>query len=80
MLASFRCNGNGGLWLAVGHATLAPDVSPAEGVINIYEWQPPLGTILDPNTSLNVFTYAGTTGPTWGWLFCWAEMPVSWLG
>lgn len=68
-----------GYGIAVGHATLAPDVSPAEGVINIYEWQAPVGTILDPNTSLNVFTSAATTGPTWGWHFVWAEIPASWL-
>ena len=68
-----------GYGIAIGHATLAADVSPAEGIINIYEWQPPAGTMLDPGTSLNVFTYAGTTGPTWGWVFAWAEMPLAWL-
>ena len=68
-----------GYGIAVGHATLAPDVSPAEGVINIYEWQAPVGCILDPNTSLNVFTVAASTGPTFGWHFVWAELPLSWM-
>ena len=64
---------------AVGHVTLAADVSPAEGVINVYEWPVPFGTFLWPNSSLSVFTYAGTTGPTWGWEFSWVEVPVAWL-
>lgn len=65
--------------IAVGHVTLAPDVSPAEGVINIYEWSAPVGLMLDPNSSLNVFTSAASTGPTWGWHFVWAEIPLDWL-
>lgn len=60
----------------VGHVTLAPDVSPAEGVINIYEWTAPVGTIIGPGGSLEVHTYAASTGPTWGWHFAWAEIPV----
>ena len=68
-----------GYGISVGHATLGPDVSPAEGVINIYEWQSPVGCILDPNTSLHVFTYAATTGPTFGWHFVWAELPLDWV-
>ena len=68
-----------GYGIAAGHVTLAADVSGAEGIINIYEWQAPSGTFLDANTSLNVFSSAGTTGPTFGWHFCWAEMPVDWL-
>lgn len=65
-----------GYGIAVGHATLAADVSGAEGIINIYEWQCPTGVMLDPGTSLNVFTSASTTGPTWGWHFVWAEIPL----
>lgn len=68
-----------GYGIAVGHVTLGPDVSPAEGAVNIYEWRAPVGMILDPNTSLNVFTYAATTAPTWGWHFVWAEMPLEML-
>ena len=64
---------------AVGSTTLGPDVSPAEGVINIYEWQAPTGLFLWPNASLQVYTSAGTTGPTWSWHFVWAELPKVWL-
>lgn len=64
----------------LGHATLAPDVSPAEGVINIYQWNAPTGLFLGPNSSLNVYTYAASTGPTWGWVFVWAEIPFKMLG
>ena len=60
-------------------ATLAPDVSPAEGVINIYQWDNPGGVLLDPNTCLKVFTYAASTGPTWLWGFAWFEIPLAWL-
>ena len=68
-----------GYGLSLGHATLAPDVSPAEGMINVYEWRAPVGLMLDPGSSLNVFTYAASTGPTWGWTFVWAEVPIEWL-
>ena len=68
-----------GYGIAAGHATLAADVSGAEGIINVYEWQSPTGVFLDPNCSLNVFTSAGTTGPTWGWHFVWAEVPFEML-
>ena len=64
---------------AVGSVTLAPDVSPAEGVINIYQWDNPGGVLLDPATSLKVFTSAASTGPTWAWYFPWYEIPLSWL-
>ena len=60
-------------------ATLAPDVSPAEGVINVFEWPNPGGVLLDPATCLKVFTYAASTGPTWLWGFPWFEIPQSWL-
>lgn len=68
-----------GYGISVGGVTLAPDVSPAEGVINIFEWQAPAGLILHPNSSLNVFTYAASTGPTWRWHFVWAEIPEKML-
>lgn len=61
---------------AMGHYTLGPDVSPAEGVINVLEWPAPFGLILGPNASLGVYTYASSTGPTWGWFFEWTEIPI----
>jgi hypothetical protein len=64
---------------AVGSVTLAPDVSPAEGVINIYEWSNPGGVLLDPATCLKIFTSAASTGPTWAWHIQWFEIPLSWL-
>lgn len=65
---------------AVGHLTVAADVSGAEGIINIYEWQSTTGILLDPGSSMLVFTYAGTTGPTWGWHVAWAEAPLARYG
>lgn len=78
-LLSTGATATAGFGISVGHVTLAADVSGAEGIINIYEWQAPTGVFLDPNTSLNVFTYAATTGPTWGWHFVWAEVPLEML-
>lgn len=59
--------------------TLAPDVSPAEGVINVLEIILPVGLFLWPDSSLNIFTYAGTTGPTWRWFAGWYELPTEWF-
>lgn len=59
---------------------VAPDVSPAEGVINEIVWTPAgaLDYIDGPGAWL-VFTYAGTTGPTWLWEFKWLEVATSLL-
>ena len=35
--------------------------------------------MLGPGSSLGVYTYAASTGPTWGWHFVWAEVPVAML-
>ena len=60
--------------------TSGEDVSPAEGALQEYLWTPTsVMDVLDPGTCLKVFTYAGTTGPTWWWTFCWAEVPPEWL-
>jgi hypothetical protein len=62
---------------------IGPDVSPAEGVFAEVVWTPeraghPL-YIVGPG-ALAVFTWAGTTGPTWAWTFAWAEVPTTTLG
>ena len=64
---------------SLGHAQLAADVEPAEGVINVYEWTAPSGLMLGPDASLGIYTYAASTGPTWGWVFVWAELPFGML-
>ena len=64
-----------GYGIAIDSVTLAPDISPAEGIINIYEYQGPAGMVLAPGSSLNIFTSAGTTGPTWAWHAEWWEIP-----
>lgn len=58
--------------------TLAADVSPAEGVINEIVWTP-AGALdfLDGPATWAVWTYAGTTGPTWFYEFKWAEVATS---
>lgn len=57
---------------------LGPDVSPAEGVINEAVWTP-AGALdfIDGPGSWLIYTYAGTTGPTWLYEFKWAEIATS---
>ena len=62
--------------VAHGGLTLAADVSPAEGVINLVELIPAVGLMLYPDSSLNIFTYAATTGPTWRWFAAWYEIDL----
>lgn len=61
--------------------TVAPDVSPAEGVDTEYLWTPSGGPeILVGPASFLVYTYAGTTGPSWFWTVKWLEVPATRLG
>lgn len=57
-------------------ATIGMDVSPAEGAVQGPFWKSEAPYFLDGPASLNVYTYAGTTGPTWFWTVCWAEIPT----
>jgi hypothetical protein len=66
-----------GYGVRVDGITTGQDVSPAEGALQQYLWTPTSTMdILDPGSNLLVYTYAGTTGPTWFWTFKWAEIPV----
>ena len=56
-------------------ATIGQDVSPAEGAVPGPFWKPEMPYTLVGPASLLVFTYAGTTGPTWFWSVGWAEWP-----
>jgi hypothetical protein len=61
---------------------IGPDVSPAEGVFKEVIWTPELAghpvALVGPS-ALGVFTWAGSTGPTWAWTFVWAEVPTRFL-
>ena len=54
------------------------DISPAEGIITEIVWTPTSGLelLVGPAAWL-VYTYAGTTGPTWLWSFSWAEIATT---
>lgn len=60
---------------------LAPDVDPASadaGGPFKYEWNRGARPIyLVGPASWKIFTFAGTTGPSWTWTICWAELPAS---
>ena len=61
--------------IRVDGVTVGNDVSSAEGVINEYVWTPSGGyDFLVGPAAVLVFTYAGTTGPTWIWNFKWGEI------
>jgi len=54
---------------------LGQDVAPAEGAPNKVKWQMgPAPIYLVGPSSWLVYTFAGTTGPTWDWNFAWAEI------
>lgn len=65
-----------GYGIRVMGLTTGQDVSPAEGAVQEIIWTPPAGfDFLVGPASWAVYTYAGTTGPTWFWTFKWAEWP-----
>lgn len=67
---------NAGTGQRVFSALIAPDVSPAEGILPGPLWTPVVPLILEGPAAFLIYTYAGTTGPTWLWTICWAELPA----
>lgn len=66
-----------GYGITVWRATIGQDVSPAEGAVQGPFWRPELPYFIEGPASLLIFTYAGTTGPTWFWQVGWAEVDVA---
>lgn len=70
-----------GYGVGILHILAIPqDVAPA--ITEIYQWHqffwaPPLPIYLVGPAAWCVYTYAGTTGPTWNWSFGWGEIPSS---
>lgn len=64
-----------GVGINVYRQRLGADISPAEGAVQEVFWAP-TGSLdfMAPGSSLLVYTYAGTTGPTWLWSFKWLEI------
>jgi hypothetical protein len=57
---------------------LGQDVSPAEGAVQEIEWVPNSGLqILKGPAAFLVYTYAGSTGPTWFWSFKFAAFKTT---
>jgi hypothetical protein len=65
---------NAGFGQRVFSAKIAPDVSPAEGILPGPLWVPPIPYFLVGPAGLLVYSWAGTTGPTWLWSIGWAEI------
>jgi hypothetical protein len=83
---AFRSNPTAasGYGIPLDRVTVGQDVSSAEGAINQYVWTPSRGLkylVPTPTTgaSMNVYTYAGTTGPTWLWQFAFLVVPNGFL-
>lgn len=57
-------------------ATIGQDVAPAEGAVQGPFWRPEVPYVLEGPASLLVWTYAGTTGPTWFWSYGFAEFTI----
>lgn len=69
-----------GYGVRVFGTTVAQDVAPAEGISNEIIWTPTsTPEFLVGPAAFIIYTYAGTTGPTWFWTIKWAEFPTSWL-
>lgn len=61
--------------IRVDGVVLGPDVSSAEGAVNQYLWTPSGGySFLVGPAAMLVYTFAGTTAPTWLWTLKWAEV------
>jgi len=77
-----RCFSNptavAGFGMTVFRADIAPDVSPAEGILPGPLWTPVVPNILAGPASFLIYSAAGTTGPTWFWNLCIAELPRGW--
>lgn len=59
---------------------VAQDIAPAEGISNEIIYTPfGIKPLIGP-ACWKIFTYAGTTGPSWGWQFEWLEIPTNRLG
>lgn len=62
-----------GYGVRIWGTTIGQDVSPAEGAVQGPFWKPEMPYFLEGPASLLIYTYAGTTAPTWFWSFGWAE-------
>ena len=71
---------NAGYGIRVQGLSIGQDVEPAEGALQEFLWVPTSGVdfLVGPAAFL-VYTFAGTTGPTWWWTIKWAELPSSFL-
>ena len=65
---------NAGFGQRVFSADIAADVSPAEGILPGPLWVPVTPMFLVGPAGFLVYTWAGTTGPTWLWSVGWAEI------
>lgn len=68
-----------GYGVSLAHDVIVPDVTPlsSENLRPPWIWTPAAGLdFLVGPASWKVFTYAGTTGPTWWWSIKWAAFPT----
>lgn len=68
-----------GYGVALHHERMAEDVDPASADASNFRWSwvPDFILPLVGPASLKVFTFAGTTGPTWRWSVGFADVPAA---
>ncbi len=69
-----------GYGVRVWGVNVAQDVAPAEGISNELIWSPSGPDFIYGPGEAHIYTYAGTTGPTWFWTIKWLEVPVERMG
>lgn len=70
---------NAGYGMMLDRFQVGQDISTAEGAVNEILWTPEMGAppILVGPAAFLVYSYVGTTAPTWLWACRWAELPTS---
>jgi hypothetical protein len=68
-----------GYGMQIAHWLRGPDVSSAEGAPTEIIWRPDVPFFLLGPVALKIYTWAGTTGPSWLWSLKFADLPPAML-
>lgn len=63
-----------GYGIRVWGTQIGQDIAPAEGAVQAGIWKPEVPYLLKGPASMNIYSHAATTGPTWVWSIGWAEV------
>lgn len=68
-----------GYGISIASWLRGPDISTAEGAADEIVWRPDFPIFLQGPVALKVFTWAGTTGPSWLWSLKYLDLPAGLL-